>query len=153
MRCTELTLMLLALATAGAVQVRGLAWRVRERQLHHAPDDLRAERRNARRAGFVAQQAIHSGLHEPLLPAPDRGLGHARLAHHLGRAVAIGRQQHDPGTPDMLLWAVAVVDDGEQALTVAGSDMQADPGAHAPDSHVAPRRGNPFRILPSGFIH
>lgn len=133
--------------------MRGLAGRVGERQLHHPRDDLRAERRDARRAGLVAQQAIDAGPHEPLLPAPDGGLGHPRLAHDLGRAEPFGGQQHDPGAPDVLLRAVAVADDGEQSLTVDGGDVQADPGAHAPDSHAAPRRGNPFRILMSGFIH
>ncbi len=116
-------------------------------------DDRRAEWWNARRAGLVAQQAIHAGLHEPLLPAPDGGLSHTRLTHDLGRAIAVRGEQHNPGALDMLLRAVAVADDGEQPLTVAGGDMQADPGAHAPDSHAAPRRGNPFRTLPSGFIH
>ena len=45
----------------------------------------------------------NAGLYEPLLPAPDGGLGHARLAHDLARAVAIGGQQHDPGAPSVLL--------------------------------------------------
>ena len=133
--------------------VRGLAWRVGERPLHPALDERRAEWRDARRAGLVAQQAIHAGVHEPLLPAPDGGLCHTCLAHDLGRAVALGGQQHDPGAPDMLLRAVPVVDDGKQPLSVAGGDLQADPGAHAPDSHAAPRWGSPFRILPSRFIH
>jgi hypothetical protein len=53
----------------------------------------------------------------------------------------------------MLLQAVPVIDDAEQPFAVAGSDMQVDPRAHAQDSHIAPRRANPFRTLPSGFIH
>jgi hypothetical protein len=83
-------------------------------------------------------------LHEPLLPAPDRGLGHASLAHDLARAAARCGQQHDAGTPDVLLRAFAVGNHRKEPLAVAGCNVEADPGAHAPDSHGAPRRGNPF---------
>ena len=61
--------------------VRRLGGRARERQSHDLLDHLTRQRRDARRPGLVAQQAVHAGLHEPLLPAPDGGLGHARLEH------------------------------------------------------------------------
>jgi hypothetical protein len=70
----------------------GLPRRVGQRQPHHLLNDRRAERRNARGTGLVPQQPVYAGVHEPLLPAPDRGLGQARLAHDLARAVAIGGQ-------------------------------------------------------------
>jgi hypothetical protein len=38
-------------------------------------------------------------------------------------------------------------------LAVGGSEADADSGAHAPDSHAAPRRRDPFRTLPLDFIH
>ncbi len=47
---------------------------------------LLAQRRDARRTGLVAQQALHPFLHEPLLPAPHAGLGRVRLAHDLAGA-------------------------------------------------------------------
>ena len=95
--------------------VRRLARRRPERERHHALGDLRRQRRDARRARLVAQQPVHALLHEALLPAPDGGLGHAGLPHDLGRAAAFGGQQHDPGAPDVLLRAVAVDGDSEQA--------------------------------------
>ena len=58
----------------------------------------------------VAQQTIEVLLGEALLPAPYAVLGLASPAHDLDRAVAIGAQQDDLGTPNMLLWTVAVPD-------------------------------------------
>ena len=58
--------------------------------------DRLGQRRDARRPGLVAQQPVDAGLHEALLPAPDRGLALAGLPHDLRRAEAIGGQQHDP---------------------------------------------------------
>jgi hypothetical protein len=53
----------------------------------------------------------------------------------------------------VFLRGVAITNDGEQPFAGAGGDVDRDPGAHGPDSHAAPRRGNSFRILPSGFVH
>jgi len=123
--------------------VRGLAGRIGERERHHALREFGTERRDPGGPGLIAQQAIHARLHEPLLPAPDSGLGHARLTHDLGRAVTIGGQQHDLGTPDLLLRAVAIGNDGEQPFAVLAGQVDTDPGAHALDSHAAPRQRNP----------
>ena len=38
-------------------------------------------------------------------------LADAGAAHDLDRAQPIGRAEHDPGSPDVLLRAVAVIDD------------------------------------------
>ena len=115
--------------------------------------DLLWQRRDARRPRLVAQQAVDPGQHESLLPAPDRSLGHPCLPHDLGRPVPLGRQQHDPGAPDVLLRTVAVGRDGGKPLTIRGSDIDDGSGAHAPNSHVAPSRENPKRICPSDFVH
>ncbi len=84
--------------------------------------------------------------------ASGSGSGSRRRSADLGRAVAVGCQQHDPGAPNVLLQTVAVLNNGAQPFPVAGGDMQADPGVHTPHSHIAPRRGKPFRTLPSGFV-
>jgi len=96
----------------------GLGRRVGQRQIDHPLGHVRAERLDPGRAGFVAQQTLDALVHEALLPAPDAGFGGAGLAHDLGRADAIGAQQHDGGPPDMLLGRVSVADDSLKALPV-----------------------------------
>src|SRR5512133_984369 len=56
--------------------------------------------------------------HEPLLPAPDAGLGLAGLAHHGIGSETGGGEKHNPRTPDVLLRAVPITDDRIQSLTV-----------------------------------
>ena len=90
--------------------VRGLARRVGQRQRDHAVCHPCPQRRDARRAGLVAQQAVHPRRHEALLPAPDTGLGLTGQPHDLARAVPVGREQHDPRPPHMLLRAVPIHD-------------------------------------------
>lgn len=67
-------------------------------------------RRNARGPRLVAQQPFKAFLSEALLPAPDAGLGLAGPPHDFDGANTVGAQQHDLGTPDMLLRTVAVAD-------------------------------------------
>ena len=133
--------------------VRGFARRISQGQRHHLRRHLLIQRWDARRARFVAQQAVHTGLHEALLPPPDRGLGYACLPHDLVGARSRGRQQHDAGTPDMLLRAVAVRDNRFQTSTVSRSDLNDEADAHRPDSHATSQTGTPDRTLPSDFIH
>jgi len=90
--------------------VRRLARRIGQRQCHHALDHVRFQGRDARRPGLVAQQAIRAGRHETFLPAPDTGLRLTSVWHDRRRPDAIGRQQDDPGPPDMLLCRVAILD-------------------------------------------
>ena len=44
-------------------------------------------------ARLVAQKPFNAVRHEPLLPTPDAGLGHARLAHDRRGADPRGRQK------------------------------------------------------------
>ena len=141
------------LGHGGSGPVGGLARRIGQRAGDHLPNLLRRQRWDARRPGLVAQQPVHPFVHEPLLPAPNGGLGHTSLAPDLGRPGAVGGQQHNLRSPDVLLRTVAVDANGEKSLAVTGREREADPGAHAPDSHIAPSRGNPLRTLSSGFIH
>ena len=133
--------------------VRGLTRRISQRECNDLLDHIRRQRRDARGSGLVTQQPVHPCLHEPFLPAPDSGLGHPGLTHDRCGAVAVGRHQHDPGTPNVLLRAVALGDDGEQPLTIVACHVDADFGAHALASHNGPRRAISFRMLPLGFIH
>ena len=48
------------------------------------------------RPRLVAQKALHAFLHEPCLPAPDRGLRRAGRRHDTVLAVAVGVQKHNP---------------------------------------------------------
>jgi hypothetical protein len=104
-------------------------------------------------ARLVPQQPVDALLHEALLPAPDGRLGNTGLSHDLSRAAAFGRQQHDPSPPRVLLRAVAIGRNGRKPLAFGGGDVDDDTGAHAPDSHITPGRGNPKRTRLSDFIH
>ena len=71
----------------------------------------RAQRRDPRRPGPIAQQPVDAGREIALLPAPDRRLGQTRPAHDLRGANPSRRQQHHLSPPDMLLRAVSISDD------------------------------------------
>jgi hypothetical protein len=49
------------------------------------------------------------------LPPPDRRLAGIRTSHDLCRAAALRCQQHDPGSPDVLLRAVPIRRDRREA--------------------------------------
>jgi hypothetical protein len=101
MRCTELMLLRVVLAIAGAVQrvvSPGGACRG-----NHSVGDLGGQRRNSRRTCFVAQQATDTLAHESVVPAPYGGLRQPHLPHDLRRAATCRRQQHDAGAPDVFL--------------------------------------------------
>ena len=106
--------------------------RIGQRQRHHALRHLGPQRRDARRPGLVAQQAVHPLGHEPRLPAPDARLGLARPAHDLGGPEAVGGRQNDPGPPHVLLRAVPIRDDRFQSGTVRGAYLDGDTFAHPP---------------------
>ena len=105
----------------------GVKWKVQR--------GLRAsQRRNARRAGLVAQQPGHALQHKAFLPAPDRRLGHPCLSHDRGGAVPVRRQQHhDAGRARRASAGRCGRDNGLQPLAVAVTDGKADPGRHRPD--------------------
>ena len=115
--------------------------------------DRHAEWRDARGSGLVAQQPGDTVGHEPLLPAPNCGLGGSGPAHDFLGAAALRRQQDDLGSPDMLLWRVPVRRDRRQTLAIGGAQVDCDAGAHAADWHSRIRAGNSHKIQPSDFIH
>src|SRR5262245_1823726 len=103
MRCTELTLIPIALAMAAPVQWVASAG---------GPAKVKATTRSAIlgskggiRDGRVlyTQQSGGAFGAKPFLPTPDHGLGLAGLPHDLGGAVPNGGQQDDLRPPDMLL--------------------------------------------------
>jgi hypothetical protein len=85
--------------------------------------DPGGKRRNARATRLVAQKSIDAVSHEPLLPSPDGRLGGVGSAHDLLGAVAIGGQQHDLGSPHMLLPAVPIRHDRRKTLTIGGTHL------------------------------
>jgi hypothetical protein len=133
--------------------VRDLAGRVSTGQLDNAGGNLRPQRWNARRTGLVAQQACDAFLHEPLLPAPDRGFALARQAHDLSSPDPLRRQQHDPTSPNVFLWAVPIRVDRFKPAPVVGVNINHDSCAHPKDSHASPTMGILVRTQLLDFIH
>ena len=104
-------------------------------EVDHLRDHRLGERRLAGRARLVAQQAVHPGLHEAFLPAPDHRFALACLPHDLGRAEAVRRQHDNSSTPNMLLRAISISDDRRKSPVVDRFDVNHDSRAHAQDSH------------------
>ena len=121
-----------------------------QQRLHGQRDDTLGDRgielRDARRPRFVAQKSVHAFGGETLLPAPDAGLGLARLAHDRVRPGAPGAQQNDLRPPDMLLRCVAVFDQSDEPIKVGGRDGYGNARAHAANSHAASPTGIPLGI-------
>lgn len=90
---------------------------------------------------------------EALLPAPHTGLGLAGPPHDFDRTGAVGAQQHDLGSPDVLLRAVTVFDQGNQTPMVRRRDGERYSCAHTHDSHAGRQKGIPIRTLMSGRNH
>ncbi len=130
--------------------IRGLAGRVLQRQHHHALGHFGTERRNARGPRLVAQQPLEALLCKALLPTPHAGLGFAGLLHDVDGADAVGRQQDDLGTPDVLLPRIAILDERHQSLAIGRRNGEGNSRAHAPDSHAHSPKGIPNRTLMSG---
>ena len=107
-------------------------------------DHLLAERLDPRGPGLVAQQPVDALLGEALLPAPDAGLGLAGPTHDLDGAEAVGREQHDLGSPDMLLRRVAVTDDRLQAAAIGGFSVTEIPGRMPKTRMRQTRRESPI---------
>jgi len=128
--------------------VRRLAGRIAERQSHDPLGRIQRQAGRTGRPGLVAQQALDAFVHEPRLPTPDSGLADPRRPHDLHCAHAIGRGQHDPGAPNMLLQAVAVINDRPQSLTISWAQMDDNASAHPADSHDAARNPNPDSFVP-----
>jgi hypothetical protein len=137
----------------GRRPVRHLAGRGLQRLGNDMGHDRFVQRRDACGARLIAQQPLNAVRHEPLLPTPDAGLGHARLAHDRRGADARGRQKDNPAAPDMLLWAVSIRDDRLKASPIRHVQFNNDPCAHPTDSHNRKPRGIDHRTLPSDFVH
>src|SRR4029077_20408565 len=100
--------------------------------------------------GELRQQALDAFVHEPRLPAPDGGLADPRRRpHDIHYAHAIGRGQHDPGAPNMLLRAVTVIND--RRLRSVGLRWTTTP-ARIPQTLTTPR-GILTRTLLARSIH
>ncbi len=65
-----------------------------------------------------------------------------------GGAQPLGGDENDPGTPDVLLRAVAVRDHGFKQGAVRGGHVDDKPWAHRPDSHAINATGIRSRTLP-----
>jgi hypothetical protein len=94
--------------------------------------------RAAWRAGLVAQQARDALLGKALLPAPHGRAAHTRSLGDLQHRQVVGGVQDDASALDVLLRAVAVRDDGEEALAISRAEENARGLGHPPDSHASP---------------
>src|ERR1700733_13602034 len=104
------------------------------------------QRRDARGACLIVQEAVVPCLHEAFLPAPHTGLRLAGPAHDLMGANTVRAQQDDLRPPDMLVRAVAVLRQHLQTAAVGRLKSDGNSGSHAPDSHAFSSRGIPSRI-------
>ena len=129
----------------GGGPVGRLGWRVGLGERHDAFGDVRPQRRDARRARLVAQEAVVTFLHEAFLPAPHTGLRLAGPAHDLIGANTVRAQQDDLSSPDMLVRGVAIPRQRLQTAAVSRLESDGNSGSHAPDSHASSPAGNPLR--------
>ena len=129
---------------------------VRRRLLRQANDLGDAFRWDGRLAGWarpVAKQTVNARLHEPLLPAPDAGLGLGRSSHDRRGPQTLAAQKHDASPPDVLLRALGISDDRPQSFTIAGGYREGNAVAHAADSHAKTQSGIPIRTPLIRSIH
>ena len=87
-------------------------------QRHNALGDSGIEFRDARGPCLVTQQPFKALRREAFLPAPDAGLGLARLLHDRVRAEPFSAQQNDPRSPSMLLGRVTIADQRAEPIKV-----------------------------------
>src|SRR6201981_1693408 len=120
---------------------------------HDAFGDARPQRRDARGACLIVQEAVVTCLHEAFLPAPHTGLRLAGPAHDLIGANTVRAQQDDLSPPDMLVWGVAVPRQRLQTAAVGRPKSDGNSGSHAPDSHAFRSRGIPSRIQMLDAVH
>ena len=130
-----------------------LGGRITQRQRDHPFGHVAAQRWDARRPRLVVQEPFKAFLHKAFLPAPDASLRLAGPAHNLVGAHSLGREQNDPGTPDLFLRGVAIPNQGTKTSAVSRRDTDRNSGAHTPDSHGPPPTGIPKGIQSLDFIH
>lgn len=114
-----------------------------QRQRHDLVDQRGCQRRDTGRPGLVAQQAIDTLRHEPLLPAPYASLRLARGRHDRGGAQAIVSKQDNPRSPHVLLRRSTRCDDRFKPSPVRGRYDDADISAHPASSHNTATHGIP----------
>lgn len=107
----------------------------------------------ARGPRLVAQRPSKRSSAKRSLPGPDAGLGLAGPPHDFDVADTIGDEQHDLGTPDVLLRTVAVADPGSQPHMIRRRDGERYSCAHAPGAHAHRQKRIPPRLLMSGGNH
>ena len=127
--------------------------RLSERQRNDTLGGLGAKRLDARGARLAAEQPVEPLLDKPFLPPPYARLGLAGLPHDLVRADAIGGQQDDFGSPDVLLRRIAVKHQGLEPMNIGGRNGEGLSCAHRADSHIANLPGIPIGTQMSGSIH
>src|SRR5664280_876397 len=137
----------------GGGPVGRLGGRVGLGERHDAFDDVRSQRRDARGACLIVQEAVVTRLHQAFLPAPHTGLRLAGPAHDLIGANTIRAQQDDLSPPDMLVRGVAIPCKRLQTAAISGLESDGNSGSHAPDSHASSPLGIPSRIQMSDAIH
>src|ERR1700722_12167525 len=115
-------------------------------QRHDAFSDARPQRRDARGARLIVQEAVVTCLHEAFLPAPHTVFRLAGPAHDFISANTVRAQQDYLSPPDMLVRAVAVPRQRLQAAAVGRLKSDGNSCSHAPDSHAFRSRG-----IPPGF--
>ena len=137
----------------GGGPVGRLGGRVGLGERHDAFDDVRSQRRDARRACLIMQEAIVTCLHEAFLPAPHTSLRLAGPVHDLIGANTVRAQQDDLSPPDMLVRGVAIPRERLQTAAIHRLESDGNSGSHAPDSHASSPLGIPSRIQMSDAIH
>ena len=137
----------------GGGPVGRLGGRVGLGERHDAFGDVRSQRRDARGACLIVQEAVVTRLHEAFLPAPHTGLRLAGPAHDLIGANTVRAQQDDLSPPDMLVRGVAIPRERLQTAAIGRLESDGNSGSHAPDSHASSQLGIPSRIQMSDAIH
>jgi hypothetical protein len=138
----------LNLGHGGGGPVRRLAGRISLGGRDDAGCNPGFERWDTRRACLVTQQASDTIGHEAFLPALDNRLADTCIAHDLGGAAAVRRQQYDLCPPDVLLRSVSVRHDRVQLATICGTHFNFDAGSHpqtrisakSRESQIGPKR-------------
>ncbi len=127
--------------------------RVRPGERHDTLGNIRIERCNARRPRLIAQEAVVPRPHEAFLPAPHAGLGFAGPAHDRVGADAVHAQQDDLGSPDMLVWCIAIPCERLHAAAIPGLESDGNSSSHAPDAHARRQMGIPLGTPMSDLVH
>jgi hypothetical protein len=137
----------------GGGPVGRLCGRVGLGERHDASDDVRSQRRDARGACLIVQEAVVTRLHEAFLPAPDTGLRLADPAHDFIGADTVRAQQDDLGSPNMFVRGIAIPRERLQTAAIRRLESDGNSNSHAPDSHASSQMGIPSRIQMSDAIH